>query len=327
MRISADNRQRGDMNHQNKDSVNQTGTIFSIKRFATHDGNGLRTTIFFKGCPLRCVWCQNPEGLETEPAPVYFSAKCIGCGACIRACVKGGMTAGAPGLQIHREKQENWAQIIYNCPTGAIAMDARTCTVQELIAEVEKDKVFYCIGSGGVTISGGEPLMQGDFAAELLAGLKERGIHTAIETSLFASAETLQKVLPYLDQIYADMKLADAGEHAVYTKVTNDPIKKNMEYLLTSPKKAQVIVRTPLIPGFTATEHNLTAIAEFLSGIYPEVHYELLNYNPLAEAKYHLVGREYCFKENPKLYTRAQMLEFGELVRAHGIKNLIIEVE
>lgn len=303
------------------------GTVFDIKRFATHDGSGLRTTIFFKGCPLRCVWCQNPEGLEKEPAPVFFASRCMGCGTCLKTCTNQGVTAGGAGIVIHKDRLDDWEKIIYHCPTGAIAMDARRYTAEELIKEAEKDRVFYRRGNGGVTLSGGEPLMQGDFAAELLAGLKKLGIHTAIETSLFASLETLQKVLPYLDQIYADMKLADAGEHKAWTKVTNEQIKANIEYLLTSNKREQVIIRTPLIPAYTATEHNLAAIAEFLSGIYPKVHYELLNYNPLAEAKYHLVDREYCFKENPKLYTKAQMKEFGEIVKSHGIRHLIMEIE
>lgn len=303
------------------------GTVFDIKRFATHDGSGLRTTIFFKGCPLQCVWCQNPEGLEAKPGPVYFANRCIGCGTCINISRNQGVTAEKSGLKLHRNRQDNWEEIIYHCPTGAIAMDARTYTVQELIHEAEKDRVFYRRGSGGVTLSGGEPLMQGDFAAELLSELKKQGIHTAIETSLFTSLETLKKVLPHLDQIYADMKLADSDEHAAYTKVSNEQIKKNIEYLLTSPKREQVIIRTPLIPEFTATKHNLAATAEFLSCLYPEVHYELLNYNPLAEAKYHLVEREYCFKENPKMYTKAQMTAFGELVREHGIKNLIMEID
>lgn len=314
------------MEYQEKKIPNLTGTIFDIKRFATHDGNGLRTTIFFKGCPLRCVWCQNPEGLEAKPAPVYFANRCMGCGTCIRTCKNQGMTMGKSGIQIHRDRQEDWEQMIYNCPTGAIAMDSHVYTVQDLIKVAEKDRIFYRRG-GGVTISGGEPLMQSDFAAELLKGLQRLGIHTAIETSLFAPDETLEKILPYLDQIYADMKLEDNGEHMDFTGVTNWSIKKNIKYLLTSPKKDQVIIRTPLIPTYTATEHNLAAIAGFLSDIYPEVHYELLNYNPLAKAKYHLVDREYCFKENPKLYTKTQMLKFGEIVKQHGIRNLIMEIE
>lgn len=313
------------MEHHRDRGAGRLGTIFAIKRFATHDGSGLRTTIFFKGCPLRCVWCQNPEGLEPKPAPVFFPNRCMGCGTCIKTSRNKGVTADGAGPKIWKDRPDDWGQIIYNCPTGAIAMDARTYTVQELIKEAEKDRVFYRQG-GGVTLSGGEPLMQGEFAAELLAGLKELGIHTAIETSLFAPTETVKKVLPYLDQIYADMKLADAEEHMAYTGVSNEPVKTNMAYLLTSPKRDQVIVRTPLIPTYTATEPNLAAIAGFLSGLYPGVHHELLNYNPLAEAKYHLVGKRYCFKENPKVYTKDQMLAFGEIVKAHGIKDLIMEI-
>ncbi|MDO4268786.1 MAG: glycyl-radical enzyme activating protein [Eubacteriales bacterium] len=298
-----------------------------MKRFATHDGSGLRTTVFLKGCPLRCVWCQNPEGLEPEPAPVYFPNKCIGCGACLKTSINGGVTAEKSGIRIHRNRKDNWEAIIYNCPAGAILMNARIYTVQELIKEILKDKVFYCRGGGGVTLSGGEPLVQADFAAELLKELKRLRIHTAMETSLSVPLEALKKVLPFLDQLYADMKVADAEEHTACTGASNGQICKNMEYLLRSAQRDMVIVRTPLIPYYTATRQNLAAIAEFLSGIFPEVSYELLNYNPLAEAKYRLVDKTYCFQENPGLYTRKQMQEFGSIVREHGIRNLIMEDE
>lgn len=303
----------------------KTGRIFDIRRFSTHDGNGLRTNIFFKGCPLRCAWCQNPEGIAPGAAPVHFPNKCIGCGTCLKLAKKGGVYLEEGKIRLCRDQAEPWEAIIDACPTGALAMDSREYTVGELVHEAEKDAVFYRSG-GGVTISGGEPLMQGEFAAGLLEALHGKGFHTAIETSLYASPETVLRVLPHLDQIFADLKVFDAEQHRRCTGVTNGRILHNIEFLLRSPGRERVTIRTPLIPGFTTEEENLAAIAKFLSDLYPEVKYELLNYNPLAEAKYHLVGREYCFTENPKLYTKSQMLAFGEIVKAHGIRNLILEI-
>ena len=303
----------------------KTGRIFDIRRFSTHDGNGLRTNIFFKGCPLRCAWCQNPEGISPGAAPVHFPNKCIGCGTCLKLAKKGGVHLEDGKIRLCRDQIESWEAIIDACPTGALAMDSREYTVGELAHEAEKDAVFYRSG-GGVTISGGEPLMQGEFAAGLLEALHGKGFHTAIETSLYTSPETVLRVLPHLDQIFADLKVFDAEQHRRCTGVTNERILHNIELLLRSPSRERVTIRTPLIPGFTTGEGNLAAIAKFLSELYPEVKYELLNYNPLAEAKYHLVDREYCFTENPKLYTKAQMLAFGDIVKAHGIRNLILEI-
>lgn len=302
------------------------GLVFDIRRFSTHDGTGIRTNIFFKGCPLRCVWCQNPEGLEGKALPVYFEGKCIKCGTCLEKAKQGGVYLDEDKkIRLRRNQEDDWDTIIDSCPTGAISMDARYYTVEQLVAEAERDRVFYR-NDGGVTVSGGEPLMQGKFVVRLLAALQERGIHTAIETSLMAPTEVLEKCAEHLDLIYSDMKLIHAQEHRRFTKVDNDQIRRNLQWLLTSKHRDKVIIRTPLIPTMTATEHNLAAIAEFLSGLYADVRYELLNYNPLAEAKYHLVDMEYCFTENPKMYRREEMIRFGEIVRDHGIRNLILEV-
>ena len=170
--------------------------------------------------------------------------------------------------------------------------------------------------------------MQGKFAKELLTALQEQGYHTAIETSLYAKPETVNAVLTHADQIFCDLKLADNEAHQRFTKRPNELIKENIRWLLTSDLKDRVTVRTPLIPGMTAVNENLSAIAAFLSGIFPQVRYELLNYNPLAEAKYRNTEREYCFTEenNPKLYTKEEMIRFGEIVRNGGIKNLVIEL-
>ncbi len=303
------------------------GLIFDIRRFSTHDGEGIRTNVFFKGCPLRCVWCQNPEGLEPYAQPVWFPTRCIGCGICVKTAANGGVKEENGKIVIDRTRQEDWEKIADECPSGAFRLDSKRCTVEEILEKVKQDEVFYR-DNGGVTISGGEPLMQGAFAEELLTLLQENGYHTAIETSLQAPLETVKRVMPHVNQIFTDMKLYGEAEHIRYTGMNNRQIKENLRWLLSSDLKDRVTVRTPLIPGMTAVKENLAAIAGYLSGIYPDVKYELLNYNPLAEAKYHNINRDYCFSEaeNPKLYTKQEMREFGEIVKENGIRNLIIEL-
>lgn len=301
--------------------------VFDIRRFSTHDGKGLRTNVFLKGCPLRCVWCQNPEGLEPAPRPVWFATACMGCRTCVACCKHGGVQAGESGLVIDPRASEDWDYLVDECPTGALRMDARVMSVDEVVAEAEKDRIFYR-SDGGVTLSGGEPLMQAEFCSELLKALKERGIHTAIETSLFAAPEQVKRVLPLVDQIFCDCKLADQEKHKRFTGVSNKLILQNLAWLLESPLRSRVTVRTPLIPTMTATDENLGAIAQMLCGLYPQVRYELLNYNPLAAAKYRDTERSYCFTdaENPQLYTKDQMRRFGEVVTKNGISNLVLEL-
>lgn len=301
-----------------------TGAIFDIRRFSTHDGGGIRTTMFFKGCPLSCVWCHNPEGISAKRRPLHFPGKCIGCGICCGLSVHGGMTREAEGIRLHPEREEDWTALIDACPAGALSWDSRIVTVDEAVEELLKDRAFFKYG-GGVTLSGGEPLGQPEFATQVLKRLQAEGVHTAIETSLQAGPEALRMVLPYLDLIYADLKIFDDERHKKYVGASNRNILKNLELLLTSDKRSQTIIRTPLIPEYTADPANIAAISRFLSGIYEDVSYELLNYNPLAEAKYHLVDREFCFKENPGRYSAEQMEAFAGVARENGIKTIIIE--
>lgn len=300
------------------------GNIFDIRRFSTHDGDGIRTTVFLKGCPLSCVWCQNPEGISVKRRPLYFENRCIHCGTCAANCKDGGFRLENNQIILNPNAKEDWGQLIYSCPTGAIEMDSRTNNVEEIMTEIRRDKIFYNHG-GGVTLSGGEPLLQWEFAREILRQCQEEGIHTAIETSLFAKSEIVEAIIPYLNMAFSDLKLIDDKEHKKYVGVSNELIKKNIEILLTSEIRNRVIIRTPMIPGITTSKENIQGIATFISSVYEEVSYEILNYNPLAEAKYHLVDMEYCFKENPKLYPKEQMQQFGQWAREAGVKNVIIE--
>lgn len=300
------------------------GTIFDIRRFSTHDGAGIRTTIFLKGCPLNCVWCQNPEGISMKRRPIHFKNRCIKCGICVNLSQNGGVVFENGNIKLNIDRDENWDEIIDACPSGALMMDSQIQTVDEIIKEVMRDQVFFKHG-GGVTLSGGEPLAQSKFAIELLKELKKLNVNTAIETALNVNIEVIKEALPYLDIIYADLKIFDEEDHKKYVGASNERIKENIKFLLQSKKKQNVIVHTPMIPGYTTEEKNIAEISRYISNIYKDVSYEILNYNPLAEAKYPLVDKEFCFKENHKLYTKEEMKQFGNIAKNNGVKNLIIE--
>lgn len=300
------------------------GKVFDIQRFSIHDGAGIRTTIFLKGCPLRCLWCQNPEGLSLEPQIIYFEKQCIRCGICTEVCKNNSITMKNNKIYIDKNATNNWTEPIEACPAACLTMDCKSYNVEELVKLILKDQVFFKHG-GGITLSGGEPLFQKDFAIALLKAFKAIGIHTTIETSLYVKQDTVKKALSYLEFIYADLKIFDRERHKELTGVYNDKIKENIKFVLKSHKKDKATIRTPLIPHMTAIKENIYHIAKFLTSIYPDVRYELLNYNPLAEAKYKLVDREYCFKENPRMYTEEEMNEFRQIARDAGIKNLIGE--
>ncbi|MBE6541090.1 MAG: glycyl-radical enzyme activating protein [Ruminococcaceae bacterium] len=249
-----------------------TGIIFDIKEFAIHDGGGVRTTVFLKGCPLRCVWCHNPEGQSIRPE-LMKKTGCTGCGKCLEGCS-------------HPECQP-YGRCLHACPRGFLSIAGREVSAAELAERLARDAELYRMSGGGVTISGGEPLMQADFCVELLTLLREKGIHTAIETCGFAPEDDFRRVTDLCDFVYCDLKIADSDTHRRYTGVPNELILKNIEYLRSSGKKYRL--RTPLIPGITDTEENLTAIRNLTVG--DEVEY--LPYNDLAGAKYSYLGRKY----------------------------------
>ena len=298
------------------------GLVFDIKRFAVHDGEGIRATIFLKGCPLRCLWCQNPEGLRLQQQVIYFSNKCIHCQLCKSIAKSGEMVYDNNRPMINQDYQGSFDHLIEICPSTALRYDSHYYSVDELFDKIKEDEVFFQNG-GGVTFSGGEPFMQYDFLYEMLKKCHDANIHTAIETSFYTSIDHIKKVLPYLDQIYVDLKIFDDDIHQKYTQVSNQRIKQNIAYLLKSEHKDKVIIRTPLIPSISATKDNIRAIANYLVSLNPHIHYELLNYNPLASAKYELVHMDYQLPQYQP-FDQNQMQEFYDIVYQSGIKNLII---
>jgi len=269
------------------------------------------------------VWCQNPEGLSSKRNPIYFEKSCIHCRRCEQYANDGQMTYQNDRPYFNKEC-ENFDNLVKYCPTGAIRYDSELYDIEELMIKIKQDEVFFR-EEGGVTFSGGEPFMQGDFLIEILKRCHEEGIHTAIETSLHVSLDLMKQALPYLDLIYVDLKIYDHQKHQQYTGVSSHLIKNNIKYILESQHRDKVIIRTPLIPSMSATDDNITAISEFLVNIYPEVKYELLNYNPLASSKYSLVGLEYGLSTDLKMFNQEQMQHFYDLIYQTGIKNLIIE--
>ena len=249
-----------------------TGTVFDIKEMAVHDGPGLRTTVFFKGCPLRCRWCHNPEGLSSRPQLMYKDARCRGCGRCRVPCS-------------HAECQ-SFGRCIHICPENCLVVTGREVSVQALAQELRQSAAVLGDAFGGFTFSGGEPLAQSKFLLSLMAELK--GCHLCIETSGYTDSATFQKVLDRLDFVILDIKLADRAAHKAYTGVPNDRILANLGLLQDSGKP--YIIRTPLIPGITDTQENLSAIREIIG----DAPWEQLPYNAMAGAKYKMLGLEYA---------------------------------
>ncbi len=298
--------------------------VFDIKRFAVHDGTGLRTTVFFKGCPLSCRWCQNPEGLSAKRRVVYFENRCMHCRRCEQVDTANQLTYQNDRPYFHKPETGSFDHVIEACPTGAIRYDSKAYDIETLLQKIMEDRVFFR-SEGGVTFSGGEPFLQKDFLIAILRRCHEEGIHTAIETSFYAPYELIEQALPYLDLIYIDLKIFDDDKHREATGVSNQLIKENIAKVLSGPYQERVIIRTPLIPGYSADDDNIHAIAEFLCQHDPNVRYELLNYNPLASAKYPLVDREYGIDTNCKMFSKDEMKHYHDLAKQAGIHHLITE--
>ncbi len=297
----------------------KNGLIFDIKRFAVHDGQGLRTTLFLKGCPLRCPWCQNPEGLTAKPVLWYSPTDCLHCGSCAAVCGQGALTAGPERIHVDRDRCVLCGRCADACPGAALKIRGRTVSSAEAAEMLLRDKVFFG-DSGGVTLSGGEVLMQWEFAAEVLRLVKEEGVDTAIETCLLAPQEAVEAMLACTDHFIVDIKILDGEEHKRMIGADNRQILSNFQWLYAHG--ADLLVRTPLIPGFTATEKNIRDIARYVAATDPDLKYELLNYNPLCLSKYAALEWDYPVDEKKPLATE-QMNRFYQILEEEGIKNIL----
>jgi pyruvate formate lyase activating enzyme len=269
-----------------------SGILFDLRRYSIHDGPGIRTAVFFKGCPLACAWCHNPESQSFRPELMLRSGRCIACGACVEACQPDAIDV-LHG--VNRERCINCGKCVLVCPAEARELVGWQLTVDQVMAEIESDRVFYEQSGGGVTFTGGEPLAQPDFLVELLAGCRERGLHTVVDTSGYAPWSVIDRLRPLVDLFLFDLKLIDDARHIRWTGVSNADILTNLRRL--SELGHALIVRIPVVPGINDDDVNLRAVGEFLTSLPQVPPVELLAYHNIAGAKYAGLGREHDLAE------------------------------
>jgi len=266
------------------------GTIFDIQRFSLDDGPGIRTTVFLKGCAMRCAWCHNPEGLQAAPEIMFYPLKCIGCGKCFEVCPGGCHRLENDERVFDRTRCRRCGACAAQCWAGALAVTGRTISAREAVDEIAKDALFYENSGGGATFSGGEPLLQPDFLFEMLAGCKERGFTCAVETAGCVPWAAFEKILPLTDLFLFDLKIIDSALHQKMTGVGNERILGNLRRLAGRAK--QLIVRTPEIPGVNDTPEEKRRLAETLAALGREVEHVYLPYHALGGGKYESLGLE-----------------------------------
>ncbi len=293
------------------------GCVFNIQRYSLHDGPGIRTLVFLKGCPLRCKWCCNPESQRIHPELAYNSGKCIGtkeCGWCIEECPDRAVHENEDGtVRIDRDACQECLQCVEFCPSQAMSRFGKLMSVDEVLHAVEADGIFYARSGGGITLSGGEPLAQADFACELLLQARRRRINTSMETCGFVQWKDLERACRALDSILFDIKSMDLGKHIEFTGVSNELILENFRRLCATFPNLPKRVRTPVIPGFNDTEEDIRAIIAFIKDK-PNVEYELLAYHRFGQPKYRYLDREYELSDITVDNSRMKVLK--ELVKA-----------
>jgi len=292
------------------------GIVFDIKKFSIHDGPGIRTTIFLKGCPLNCWWCHNPESHTLAPKMVFRENRCIRCGACLAACPQGAISWDGDQVSTNREKCTLCGACVQACHAEAREIVGREMTVAQVMTEIERDVAFYDESGGGVTFSGGEPLLQPDFLLALLRACKEKEIHTTLDTCGFAAWETLDSIRKTVDLFLYDLKLMDDASHQKFTGVSNALILRNLQALLQQGHP--IVLRVPIIPGINDDDRNIRQIGEFVAALPPLSEVDILPYHPTAIEKYRRLAKTYKLPETPPP-TDQQMTEIARILRGFGL--------
>jgi len=302
----------------NKDLNYTRGLVFDIQRYSIHDGPGIRTVVFLKGCPLRCKWCSNPESQDTKPQIFYVKSRCIGCGICEKNCPNKEVKLGNDGLGIDW-KTANSGDLSWtdDCPTGALGIKGISMSTKEVFDIVMKDEVFYRQSGGGVTLSGGEPLIQSQFALELLKMLHDAGISTAIETTGYVDKKVLMDIAPYTDLFLYDLKHWDDDEHKKWTGVSNKIIKKNLKILADAG--ANIMVRTPLIPEVNDSDESIKNIMEILKE-YGIKKFAVLPFHQYGSGKYTSCGMPYEMQD-AKPHSEEQIEKINKIIEAAGFSG------
>ncbi|MBI4860047.1 MAG: glycyl-radical enzyme activating protein [Candidatus Riflebacteria bacterium] len=281
------------------------GMIFNVQRFSTGDGPGIRTTVFFKGCPLRCAWCHNPEGLRPGPDLMWHEVRCIAHRACLAACAPAALELTEQGMRIDRDRCDLCGKCARACPAAAIEVVGRRRTPESLLEEALRDRVFYETSGGGVTVSGGEPMQQPDFLAAFLRLCRGAGLHTAVDTCGAAPWDRYEAILPLVDLVMLDLKIMDDARHREVVGASNATILENARRL--AERGAPIWVRTPVIPGYTDGAANIAEIGRFIrDALGSVVRWDLLAYTNLGRPKSRRLDMPYAPGEAP-LLTRDQM--------------------
>jgi pyruvate formate lyase activating enzyme len=298
------------------------GVVFDIRKYSIHDGPGIRTTVFFKGCPLNCWWCHNPESQSQATELIFRDNRCIRCGACLAACAHGAISWDADGPVTDRTKCALCGSCVTTCYSGARELVGQEMTVARVMADIERDIAFYDESGGGVTISGGEPLLQQDFLLALLRVCKEKEIHTAVDTCGFAMWETIERIRQHVDLFLYDLKLMDDARHRQFTGVSNKSILRNL--LALSQLGHSIMLRVPIIPGINDDDEALRQIGTFAAALPRLDGVDILPYHHIGADKYLRLGKTYKLSETQppsaeRIDEIAQILnEFGLRVRTGG---------
>ncbi|MFW9821454.1 MAG: glycyl-radical enzyme activating protein [Candidatus Thorarchaeota archaeon] len=302
----------------------EKGFIFNIQRMSTEDGPGIRTTVFFKHCPLKCIWCHNPESISSKKQLEWLKHKCIGCNSCIDICKYNAISFNENALKIEREICISCGECTEECPSTALHMWGEYWNLDDLFYELQKDKVYYTQSKGGITVSGGEPTSQSSFLLKILKMCKENGIDTALDTCGYASEHIYRKLLPYVDLILFDIKEIDPEKHSKFIGVSNDLILKNAVWIASylNDNDKTLWIRTPIIPNYTATEDNIKGIGKFIVNNLNNIpdRWDLLAFNNLCITKYERLNLEWFLKDE-SLMTQDQMEFFVEIARNTGVRN------
>ena len=306
-----------------------TGTVLEIQRMSTEDGPGIRTTVFFKGCTLKCLWCHNPESISIKPQLQWVGSRCIGCRTCLEVCSRGALSAAPDGIAIDRGVCIGCGQCAEECPSTALELMGRVWTVDDLVTEVAKDRAYFERSGGGITASGGEAALQADFVAAFLEKCRETGLSTAVDTCGYYPGEVLEKILPHADLVLFDLKEIDPVRHQEFTGHGNSLILENAirvrDFMQTHPVPESLWVRTPIIPGATDTEANLRGIGRFmarnLAGAVER--WELCAFNNLCRDKYLRLGLDWPLKDAP-LMTATEMDALAEAAKSSGVDPEIV---
>jgi len=295
--------------------------IFDIKRYAINDGPGIRIVIFLKGCNLNCAWCHNPESISSEKERMYAPAKCIKCGTCVMACTEMAITLTPEGIVTNTDLCKMCGRCAEVCPTKAIELSGKPQTVDQIMGEIEKERIFFDQSGGGVTFSGGEPLLHHQFLIELLDECGRRGIHRGVDTAGLANTEKLLEVAKRTDLFLYDLKMMDLERHQKWTGVSNEKILENLKVLAETG--ANIIIRIPLIGGVNDDAENMTETARFVSALAGEKkEVNLLPYHKIAQTKYGKLGRpdEFRLLEEP---TKEVQLRAISIFQEYGISASI----